>query len=63
MLKLCLPLARQFVRFEGFGIGIPNNGIDCLMAGAYPKLKSYVCVPPLAVSENRQENSHTHRFD
>jgi glycosyl transferase, family 25 len=63
LLKLCLPLARQFIRFEGFGIGIPNNGIDCMMVGAYPKLKSYVCVPPLVVSENRQEVSNTYRFD
>jgi glycosyl transferase family 25 len=62
LLRLCLPLARQFIRFEGFGIGIPNNGIDCMMVGAYPKLKSYVCMPPLVVSENRQDNSHTHRM-
>lgn len=62
LLKLCLPLARQFIRFEGFGIGIPNNGIDCMMVGAYPKLKAYVCMPPLVVSENRQDNSHTHQM-
>jgi glycosyl transferase family 25 len=62
LLQLCLPLARQFIRFEGFGIGIPNNGIDCMMVGAYPKLKAYVCMPPLVVSENRQDNSHTHQM-
>lgn len=61
LLELCLPLARRFIQFEGFGIGIPNNGIDCMMNTAYPKLKAYVCLPPLAVSENRQEISHTHR--
>jgi len=60
LLDLCLPLARQFIRFEGFGIDIPNNGIDCMMNTAYPRLKSYVCMPPLAVSENRQDISHTH---
>jgi GR25 family glycosyltransferase involved in LPS biosynthesis len=60
LLELCLPLSRQFIRFEGFGIGIPNNGIDCMMNLAYPKLKAYVCLPPLAVSENRQGMSHTH---
>jgi glycosyl transferase, family 25 len=60
LLELCLPLSRQFIRFEGFGIGIPNNGIDCMMLSAYPKLKAYVCMPPLAVSENRQDISHTH---
>jgi hypothetical protein len=34
-----------------------------MMNTAYPKLKSYVCMPPLAVSENRQDISHTHRMD
>jgi GR25 family glycosyltransferase involved in LPS biosynthesis len=60
LLEMCPPLARRFIHFEGFGIGIPNNGIDCMMNTAYPKLKLYVCVPPLAVSENRQDTSHTH---
>lgn len=62
LLRSCLPLARRFIRFEGFGVEIPNNGIDCMMNGAYPKLKSYVCLPPLAVSENRRDISHTHRL-
>ena len=62
LLELCLPLARRFIQFEGFGIGIPNNGIDCMMNTAYPRLKAYVCLPPLAVSENRQDISHTYRM-
>jgi GR25 family glycosyltransferase involved in LPS biosynthesis len=61
LLESCLPLARKFIRFDGFGIGIPNNGIDCMMNIAYPKLQAYVCMPPLAVSENRHDISHTHR--
>jgi len=61
LLEMCLPLARQFIRFDGFGIGIPNNGIDCMMNTAYPKLKAYVCMPPLAVSENRQDISNTYQ--
>jgi glycosyl transferase family 25 len=61
LLHMCLPLSRKFIRFEGFGIGIPNNGIDCMMNTAYPKLKAYVCMPPLAVSENRQDISHTYK--
>jgi GR25 family glycosyltransferase involved in LPS biosynthesis len=61
LLEICLPLARQFIRFDGFGIGIPNNGIDCMMNTAYPKLKAYVCMPPLAVSENRQDISNTYQ--
>ena len=61
-LEQCLPLSRQFIQFDGFGIGIPNNGIDCMMNLAYPGMKAYVSVPPLAVSENRHERSHTHRL-
>ena len=61
LLDACVPLSRQFIRFEGFGIGIPNNGIDCMMNTAYPKLKAYVCMPPLAVSENRQDISRTYQ--
>ncbi len=63
LMDLCLPLGRRFIHFEGFGIGIPNNGIDCMMNTAYPKLKSYVCMPPLAVAENRQDISNTYRQD
>ena len=63
MLERCLPLARRFIQFEGFGIGIPNNGIDCMMNTAYSSLRAYVCVPPLAVSENRQDISNTYRID
>jgi GR25 family glycosyltransferase involved in LPS biosynthesis len=61
LLDTCLPLARQFIHFKGFGIGIPNNGIDCMMNTAYPKLKAYACMPPLVVSENRQEISTTYQ--
>lgn len=61
LLERCLPLSQRFIPFEGFGIDIPNKGIDCLMNLVYPGMKSYVCVPPLAVSENRHELSHTHR--
>ena len=58
--EMCLPLRKRFIHFEGFGIGIPNNGIDCMMNLAYAKLRSYVCMPPLAVSENRQDISTTY---
>jgi glycosyl transferase family 25 len=60
MMDICLPLSRQFIGFEGFGIAVPNNGIDCVMNLGYPKLRAYVCMPPLAVSENRQEGSRTY---
>jgi GR25 family glycosyltransferase involved in LPS biosynthesis len=61
LLKLSLPLASGHIPFDGFGTGVQNNGIDCVMNGAYPKLKAYLCMPPLAISENRKENSTTFR--
>jgi glycosyl transferase, family 25 len=61
MLEGCLPLQRHFIKFESFGIGIPNNGLDCMMQAVYPKLKSYVCMPPLVVAENREEESRNVR--
>jgi glycosyl transferase, family 25 len=60
LLDSCLPLADKLVGFAGLGIGVYNRGIDCLMNGAYPNMNAYVCMPPLAVSENRQEESRTH---
>jgi glycosyl transferase family 25 len=55
-----LPMTAKLVGFPGFGIGVHNRGIDCLMNGAYPQMKAYVCMPALAVSENRQESSRTY---
>jgi glycosyl transferase family 25 len=60
LLDSCLPMTDKLVGFPGFGIGVHNRGIDCLMNGAYPQMKAYVCMPPLAVSENRQESSRTY---
>lgn len=57
LLKLCLPLSPRMIWFEGFGLGVPNDGIDCLMNAAYPSLRSYACMPPLAVSKNQKETS------
>jgi GR25 family glycosyltransferase involved in LPS biosynthesis len=59
LLDTCLPLTDRFIGFPGFRIGVANDGIDCLMNLAYPRMKAYVCMPPLAVSENRAEHSRT----
>ncbi len=58
LLEVSVPLVRRFIHFEGFGIGIPNNGIDCMTNTALPNLKAYVRMPPLLVSENRLDMSH-----
>jgi len=63
LLKTCLPLRNTLIPFPGFDVVIENNTIDCMMNLAYPEMKSYVCMPPLAVSENRHETSHTRHAD
>lgn len=58
LLKTCLPLRNVLIPFPGFDVVIENETIDCMMNMAYPEMKAYVCVPPLAASENRHEGSN-----
>jgi glycosyl transferase, family 25 len=57
LLSHCLPLDAKLIDFPGFGVRIQNNSLDCVMNGAYPSLKAFVCMPPLAVAENKKEES------
>jgi GR25 family glycosyltransferase involved in LPS biosynthesis len=59
MMEICLPLQDTLIEFDGFGVVIENKTIDAIMNRAYPRLKAYVCMPPLAVSENWHETSNT----
>jgi GR25 family glycosyltransferase involved in LPS biosynthesis/glycosyltransferase involved in cell wall biosynthesis len=59
LLDFCLPFRPTFIDFSGFGVRIHNEGVDCIMNGAYPLLKAYVCIPPLVVTENKHEDSLT----
>ena len=59
LLEICLPLAKVDIYFDNKGLGFRNNGIDCMMNAAYRRIKAYVCIPPLVVSENRHEVSRT----
>lgn len=59
LIDICLPLRNTLVTFHGFGVSLPNRTLDAMMSQAYPKLKAYVCIPPLVVSENRHETSNT----
>ena len=61
LLATCLPLHNVLIPFPGFDVVIENKSIDCMMNMAYPKMKAYVCMPPLAASENLHETSHTRR--
>jgi len=57
MLKACLPLCRRLISFPEFNVTIENIGLDYVMNAVYPSLRSFVCMPPLVVSENRKETS------
>jgi GR25 family glycosyltransferase involved in LPS biosynthesis len=59
MMEICLPLQNTLIPFEGYGVVIENKTIDAIMNKAYPRLKAYVCMPPLVVSENWHETTHT----
>lgn len=45
------------VDFNGFGLRLNNTGIDCIINGVMPSLKAYVCLPPLAISDETPESS------
>lgn len=59
LLEICLPLEDKIIPFPGYDVAIENTTIDAMMNLAYPSLKAYVCIPPLAISENRHETSNT----
>ncbi len=63
MLDACLPLKNRRVEFSGFDVVIENRSFDSMMNAVYPQLKAYVCMPPLAVSENRHETSNTRAWE
>ena len=49
LLERCLPLGRRVVSFEEPGVTFWEEGVDGAMNIAYPKMRSYVCLPPLAL--------------
>jgi GR25 family glycosyltransferase involved in LPS biosynthesis len=59
LLEHCTPLSGKLIEFPGFGVVIENKGIDCMMNGVYPSLKAFISVPPLAVTEHREEETTT----
>jgi GR25 family glycosyltransferase involved in LPS biosynthesis len=59
MLETCLPLSEARIKFGEGRPTIRNGAIDAMTNAVYPAIKAYVCVPPLAVSENRRETSRT----
>jgi hypothetical protein len=57
LLAHCLPIQNALIEFPGFGIRNQNEGIDSVMAGVYPSLEAFICIPPLVLTDDRPENS------
>lgn len=52
LLDLCFPLQYKRIAVPGMRFKLPTATIDVVMIQHYRNLKSYVCVPPLAWTEN-----------
>jgi GR25 family glycosyltransferase involved in LPS biosynthesis len=66
MLDACLPMTDRLVAFRGVAVEdstYPNLGFDVDMNRVYPNVRAYACMPPLVLSENWRETSHTRRSD
>lgn len=59
LLDAVLPMTDRIVSFPGFDVALRNASNDVDVNMVYPLIRAYACVPPLAVSENRVETSHT----
>ena len=57
LLNACLPLSDILIEFPGIVEPFKAWALDAAMNGIFPSLKSFVCIPPLVVSENRHETS------
>ena len=61
LLNYCLPLDGRLIEFPGTGNVCDNTGIDTLMCGAYPDLKAYIAIPPLALHEDLGSSDRINR--
>ncbi len=57
LLRRCFPLKRERILVPGMKIRLPNNTIDVVLIQHYRNVKSYVCLPPLAWTENDKSGS------
>lgn len=55
----CVPIRPMNTFYPGLNRTLSNTGIDRMMNEAYPSLQSYVCFPPLVVTENDHAASTT----
>jgi GR25 family glycosyltransferase involved in LPS biosynthesis len=51
LLARCVPLRKRNIDLPGTGVFLPDFGIDVAMAGAYPSMRVFASMPPLAFSD------------
>jgi glycosyl transferase family 25 len=59
MLATRLPLTDRIIELDWCEAVLSDGPIGIGMNRVYPTMPSYVCMPPLAVSENLREDSRT----
>ncbi|HEX3860628.1 MAG TPA: glycosyltransferase family 25 protein [Stellaceae bacterium] len=52
MLRHCLPLRPRYISFPGTRVTIYDTGLDCAVNLAFPAMKAFVCMPPLALHDD-----------
>jgi glycosyl transferase, family 25 len=57
LLQYCFPLDNRPLRLTVTGRRVRAYGIDCMMADAYPKIKAFLCWPPLVMTPNELRSS------
>ena len=57
LLSMCLPLRPTLIDIAVIDRRIEAKTLDATLNTAHPLLKSFVCIPPLVVSENRHDTS------
>jgi hypothetical protein len=57
LLEYCLPLRRREIPFPGTNVIIDDNGIGCVMCGAYGSMQAFICIPPLVVHDDERASA------
>jgi GR25 family glycosyltransferase involved in LPS biosynthesis len=57
LLNICLPLRPTLIDIPGYDRRFEAKSLDAMLNAAHTSLKSFLCIPPLVVSENRHKVS------
>lgn len=57
----CFPLRPMRIEFASFDVAVVTKGVDRTMNGVVSQMNSYVCVPPLVITENLADSGSSRR--